>query len=97
MTGMGKLGCLARVARTRFSHAEKKLVEVVAWAKAVVERSARRQRDRVRRTLRGMQTFWRHGSRTMAGRETLRYKSGGIKFELPRKCRECGGCCTSVT
>ena len=31
MTGMGYEGCLASVARTRFSQAEKKLVWVVGW------------------------------------------------------------------
>ena len=95
MTGMGKEGCLESVARTRFSQAEKKLVEV-AWAKAVVEKSARRQRERSRRTLRGMQAFWRHESWTIAGRETHRYDSRGFQFELPRKCRESGGSCLSI-
>jgi DNA integrity scanning protein DisA with diadenylate cyclase activity len=86
MTGMGKEGCLETVARTRFCQAEKKLVEEDC-AKPAVEKSRRRQGERRRGTLRCMQAFQRHESRTMAGRETLRYDSRGIQFELPRKCR----------
>ena len=75
MTGMGKEGCLASVARTRFSQAEKKWVEVgwveVVCAKAAVERSARRQRESGRRALRGMQAFWPHESRAMDARTSI--------------------------